>query len=169
MIGGEGVARCSDVTRVEIRDARPEDGDAVRRFVLATFADYGMEPDLDGIDRELLTFGEHGEPVDEFVALVDGRVVGSVMVSPSERGGWLSKFFVDKGYRGLGVGRQLLARAVKAARRRAYRRLDLDTRDFFVEAIHLYESTGWTLSTDRNPSEPCDAAYSLELEDARPD
>jgi GNAT superfamily N-acetyltransferase len=159
----------TSVERIEIRAARPQDGDTVRRFVLATFAEYGMEADLEGVDSEILRFGEHGEHVDEFVALADGEPVGSVVVSPSERGGWLSKFFVDRRYRGFGIGRRLLARAVDAAVRRGYSRLDLDTRAFFLEAIHLYEATGWKISADRSPSSYCDAAYTLELGGARPD
>jgi GNAT superfamily N-acetyltransferase len=157
------------VERIEVRTARPDDGDAVRRFVVATFAEYGMELDLEGVDRELLRFGEHGEDVDEFVALADGAPVGSVMVAPSERGGWLSKFFVDKRYRGFGIGRRLLGCAVEAGRRRGYSRLDLDTRAFFVEAVHLYEATGWKMSADRSPSCHCDAAFTLDLRGARPD
>src|SRR5438477_3002774 len=127
-----------------IRAARPQDGAAVRRFVFATFEEYDIVPDPEGLDKDVMTFGEHPESVDEFVADVDGVAVGSVMVSPRDGNiGWLSKFFVDATCRGRGIGRALLARAVDAARARGYVRLELDTRMFFKEAVHLYESTGW--------------------------
>jgi putative acetyltransferase len=147
-----------------IRRARPSDGEAVRRIVFGTFEDYGIIPEPDGTDKDVMTFGEHGDPVDEFVADVDGETVGSVMVSPhGDRDGWLSKFFVDSRHRGRGIGRALLARAVAAARERGYRRLELDTRSFFKEAIHLYESTGWSLSPDVPALGPCDVIYILDL------
>jgi len=148
----------------QIRRARPDDGQAVRRFVFATFAAYGIEPDLDGVDRAIMRFGELEEPVDEFVAEVDGIVVGSVIVAPhSPAVGWLSKFFVDAGFRGRGIGRKLLEHAVRAARARGYRRLELDTRTMFKEAIHLYEATGWIKSPDPPAARQCDAFYSLDL------
>lgn len=148
-----------------IRRARPDDGAAVRRFVFATFEAYGIVPEPESTDKDVMTFGEHGDPVDEFVADVDGEAVGSVMVSPRDDGtGWLSKFFVDDRLRGRGIGRALLERAVAAARERGYRRLELDTRSFFKEAIHLYESTGWTLSAETPELGPCDLIYFLDLE-----
>ncbi|HXW75860.1 MAG TPA: GNAT family N-acetyltransferase [Candidatus Eremiobacteraceae bacterium] len=146
-----------------IRRARPEDGPAVRVFVLETFAAYGIVPDFEGADKDLTEFGEHGDTVDSFVAEVDGKPVGSVMIAPSAANrGWLSKFFVDRAHRGKGIGRTLLACAVEAARARGYRHLDLDTESYFVEAQHLYESTGWK-RVNRAPIERCDASYSLEL------
>jgi GNAT superfamily N-acetyltransferase len=147
-----------------IRRARPDDGPAVRRFVFATFEEYAIEADPEGLDKDVMTFGEDPEPVDAFVADVDGVAVGSVMVSPRPgTTGWLSKFFVDAAFRGRGVGKALLARAVEAARARGYRRLELDTRTFFKEAVHLYESTGWTRSEEIPKSGPCDAIYFLDL------
>jgi GNAT superfamily N-acetyltransferase len=148
-----------------IRRARPDDGAAVRGIVFATFEAYGIVPEPEGTDKDVMTFGEHADPIDEFVADVDGETVGSVMVSPHGDGaGWLSKFFVDSRCRGRGIGRALLAHAVAAARERGYRRLELDTRSFFKEAIHLYESTGWTLSPDAPALGPCDVIYFLDLD-----
>lgn len=146
-----------------IRRATPRDGDAVRRFVFDTLRAYGVEPEPHDHDKDVMTFGEDPEPVDAFVADVDGVAVGSVMVAPRADGvGWLSKFFVDSAYRGRGIGRALLDRAVAAARERGYKRLGLDTRTYFEEAVHLYESTGWRLSPDESHP-PCDAYYFLDL------
>ena len=146
-----------------IRRARPEDGPAVRAFVFATFDEYGIEADPDGLDRDVMVFGEEPEPVDAYVAEVDGSPIGSVMVAPApDGGGWLSKFFVSKSHRGTGVGRALLARAVQAARDRGYQSLALYTRSAFVEAIHLYEATGWK-RCEKTQDGPCDAYYTLAL------
>jgi putative acetyltransferase len=152
---------------VSIRRARPADGPAVREFVLATFASYGIEPDLEDTDAELVRFGEHGDQVDEFVAVVDDAPVGSVMVMPREDSyAWLSKFFVAQRYRGRGIGRALLARAVEAARARGYRSIGLDTRTAMKEAVHLYEATGWRLDPAGPADGPCEAFYTLDLRPA---
>ena len=146
-----------------IRRATPADGDAVRRFVFDTLIAYGVEPEPDDHDKDVMTFGQDPEPIDAFVADVGGVAVGSVMVAPRADGiAWLSKFFVDRSFRGLGIGRKLLDRAVEAARERGYKRLELDTRTYFKEAVHLYEATGWQLNPDVSHP-PCDAYYFLDL------
>jgi GNAT superfamily N-acetyltransferase len=156
-------------TTYVIRRALPSDGLAVRRFVFATLEAYGVVPDPEGHDKDVMSFGSHEDPVDAFVADVEGTVVGSVMISPHGNDvGWLSKFFVDEGHRGAGIGRALLARAVDAGRKRSYRRLELDTRTFFKEAVHLYESTGWKRTADPPELGPCDAIYCLDLDERAP-
>ncbi|HEY7993759.1 MAG TPA: GNAT family N-acetyltransferase [Candidatus Eremiobacteraceae bacterium] len=149
--------------KTAIRRATPSDGEAVRRFVFDTLRAYGVEPEPHDHDKDVMTFGQDPEPIDAFVADVDGVAVGSVMVAPRASGvGWLSKFFVDGAYRGRGIGRALLERAVAAARDRGYKRLALDTRTYFKEAIHLYEATGWRLSPGESHP-PCDAYYYLDI------
>jgi putative acetyltransferase len=158
-----------------IRRALPEDGPRVREFVFATLRSYGIEPDPEGLDADVVAFGTAGDgPVAEFVAELDGKAVGSVALSP--RGGghgsnaetyegvaWLSKLFVDAAYRGLGLGRRLLARAVEEARVRGYDRIDLETRTIFREAVHLYEATGWVRGADLPPEHGPDRSYTLRL------
>jgi GNAT superfamily N-acetyltransferase len=147
-----------------IRRATPQDGPIVRAFVVESLLAFGIEPDLEDKDSDVARFGEHGPEIDEFVAELDGAVVGSIMVSPHGGGvGWLSKFFVDERHQGLGIGRALLAHATEAARARGYRRLRLDTRAVMRAAVHLYEATGWRLEPDPPTDGPCDAFYSLDL------
>jgi GNAT superfamily N-acetyltransferase len=162
-----------------IRRAVPDDGPVVRDFVFATLRSYGIEPDPEGLDADIMAFGTAGEgPVAEFVAEMDGKAVGSVALSPRGVGGedpttqgepgpervaWLSKLFVDAAYRGHGLGRALLARAVQEARDRGYRRMDLETRTIFREAVRLYEATGWERGPDRPPEHGPDRTYSLQL------
>jgi GNAT superfamily N-acetyltransferase len=149
-----------------IRRAVPEDGPLVRGFVFATLRSYGIEPDPEGLDADIVAFGTAGDgPVAEFVAEVDGRPVGSVALSPRDEGvAWLSKLFVDAAFRGRGLGRALLARTVEEARARGYRRIDLETRTIFREAVQLYEATGWTRGPDLPPEHGPDRTYSLVLD-----
>jgi len=152
-----------------IRRAVPADGPAVREFVFATLRSYGIEPDPEGLDADVMAFGTTGDgPVAEFVAEVDGRPVGSVALSPRGEGvAWLSKLFVDAAYRGRGLGRALLARAVAEGRRRGYDRIDLETRTIYREAVQLYESTGWVRGPDLPPEHGPDRTYSLSLRESK--
>jgi putative acetyltransferase len=148
-----------------IRRARPEDGPTVRDIVFATLRAYGITPDPDGLDADVVAFGRAGDgPVLELVAELDGRVVGSVVVSARENGeAWLSKLFVDAAVRGRGIGRALLDRAEAEARSRGSRRLRLETRTIYREAVRLYEANGWQRGPDLPPEHGPDRSYFLDL------
>lgn len=149
-----------------VRRAVPADGPFVREFVFATLRSYGIRLDPEGLDADVMAFGTAGDgPAVELVAEVNGRPVGSVALSPRGEGvAWLSKLFVDAAYRGRGLGRALLTRAVAEARRRGYRRIDLETRTIFREAVALYEATGWVRGPDLPPEHGPDRTYSLYLD-----
>jgi ribosomal protein S18 acetylase RimI-like enzyme len=150
---------------VEVRRARPADGPAVREFVFATLRAYGITPDPDGLDADVVAFGCVTDPaIHELVAAADGRVVGSVVISARGDGtAHLSKFFVNADYRGRGIGRALLRHAVGEARARGYRQLDLETRSVYREAVHLYEATGWVRGPDLPDGYGPDRTYRLNL------
>jgi len=147
-----------------IRRALPNDGDQVRDIVFSGLRSYGLEPELDGLDADVLTFGRPSDDaVREFVALIDDRVVGSIALRPQAGGtAYLSKFYVAASARGRGIGRMLLQRAVEEAQRQGYGRIELETRSFFDAAVHLYESMGWTLIESAGTS-ACDRRYVLNL------
>ncbi len=168
-----------------IRRARPADGPVVRDIVFRTLRSYGIEPDPDGLDRDVADFGraDGAGGLLEYVAEVAGVVVGSVVLSPrasshtevapsprrsyDEGEAHLSKLFVAAEARGRGVGCALLAHAVAEARAHGMRRLDLETRSVFREAVGLYEATGWTRGPDLPPGHGPDRTYYLSLEEAR--
>ena len=148
-----------------IRRARPADGPTVRDFVFTTLRSYGITPEPEGLDADVVAFGTNTDAtIDEWVAELQGRPVGSVVISGRGDGqAHLSKFFVDATYRGNGIGRALLVHAADSAKARGYRRLGLETRTAYREAVHLYEACGWTRGPDLPPGYGPDRTYSLEL------
>jgi putative acetyltransferase len=125
---------------------------------------YGIEPDPEGLDADVMAFGTAGDGPVASSSEVEGKPVGSVAISPRGEGvAWLSKLFVDASSRGRGLGRALLARAVEEGRARGYLRIDLETRSIFREAVQLYEATGWLRGPDLPPEHGPDRTYSLDL------
>jgi ribosomal protein S18 acetylase RimI-like enzyme len=149
-----------------LRPATPTDRDAVVALVFETLRSFGIEPEPEGIDSDVVEFGMHADPrLFEIVADVGGAPVGSIALRDRGDGsGHVSKFFVNSALRGQGIGRRLLDAAVSEARRRRLHRLDLETRGQFDAAVHLYEVTGWERGPD--PRNACDRTYVLQLRDA---
>jgi GNAT superfamily N-acetyltransferase len=149
-----------------LRRARPADGEPVRDLVFAVLRAYDIEPDPDNLDADVVRFGSAPDDVwpYELVAEVDGAVAGCVALTDKRPGvAYLSKLFVDPGRRRAGVGRALLTAAVDEARRRSIPRVELQTRTIFLEAVRLYEATGWRRGPDPTHGLGPDRTYFLDL------
>jgi ribosomal protein S18 acetylase RimI-like enzyme len=97
-----------------------------------------------------------------FFADVDGKAAGQIKMVP-----WWNKFTyieeltVDTEFRGKGVGRSLLTRAIEWAKGQGSPGVTLETQDNNVPACMLYEKCGFVLSgfdlyAYRNFPEACD-------------
>ncbi|MDQ0510425.1 bifunctional helix-turn-helix transcriptional regulator/GNAT family N-acetyltransferase [Ancylobacter amanitiformis] len=79
------------------------------------------------------------------VALLDGLPLGCVGVKGTGGGlAEIKRLWVAPSARGLGISRQLMTAAEKAARDLSIRVLRLDTSSALPEAVQLYRKTGWT-------------------------
>jgi len=82
-----------------------------------------------------------------FFADVDGKPIGQIKMVP-----WWNKFTyieeltVDTQFRGKGVGRALLTRAIEWAKEQHFPGVTLETQDNNVPACKLYEKCGFVLS-----------------------
>lgn len=131
-----------------LRRARPEDATDARRIIASALAEHAIAFEPDGRDADVRFFGSR-EDHDDFVAVLDGAVVGLVSVGPHGDPGvaWVSKLFVARDARRAGIGRSLLRAAHDAARARGYVRVGLRSRTVFREALALYASEGYALES----------------------
>jgi GNAT superfamily N-acetyltransferase len=146
-----------------VRRATNLDRESAIRIVFDSLRAFGIEPEPETMDADVMRFGGGSDGAYEIVATLDGHVCGVSALSPRAGNvGWVSKVFVDAGYRRRGAAKALMADIVREGRARGYDRLGLQTRTVFREAIALYEGSGWT----RGPSPasgPCDRTYWLAL------
>jgi len=147
-----------------IRQARPEDGRPVRRFVFDILNEYHVAADPDDDDADVMEFGAPAdERVVHLVAEVDGEPFGSAIPTPYGDGEIkLSNLFLKPEFRGLDLGREMLERTEAEASNRGYTRIFLRTRDRYAEAVRLYERAGWTRGPDQPPPGP-DRLYYRDL------
>ncbi len=149
---------------VEVRDARPEERDAVRDLTLAVYAEYAtiMSPrgweTLDGAVRAALA---SDAPAERLVAVRDGLLVGSVMLfapATDAYGGlttgspWpeLRLLAVSPDARGLGVGATLLEECIRRARRSGAAVLGLHSSQSMRTAVGMYLRRGFVRAPEHD-------------------
>jgi ribosomal protein S18 acetylase RimI-like enzyme len=137
--------------KVKIRDARPDDLDALVELLKALFsieADFKVDETRQrrGLSMMLDGCGKHRCVK---VAEVDGRVVGmctaQTLISTA-MGGWgamVEDMVVAAPYRGEGIGRQLMDALVHWARARGLTRLQLLADRTNFSALDFYDRMGW--------------------------
>jgi len=95
-----------------------------------------------------------------YVAQLDNRIVGYVMMVVFDRSGHLTNLAVDKKYQRKSIAKKLLSFILELAMREKIARLTLEVRLSNQPAIELYESFGfWALTVKKdyyhNPVEDC--------------
>jgi putative acetyltransferase len=155
--------------RLAVRAARAGDCPRVQAIASEAMRAFGIEPDFDGLDRELGTFGQaNAASLIELVAELDGEIAGSLALSwknedPVNRVLKLSAFYVDSKFRGLGAGKLLLREAIALAQQHGACQIYLETWSTMTAAVHLYTSLGWRQDQQLAPETGAEWSYVLEL------
>ena len=132
-----------------IRDARPDDLDAIARFI-RELAAYEREPDAAAFDPEELGRNLFGDRPCAEVLLAEegGAAVGFALFFPTfstwtgKPGLWLEDLYVSGPARGRGHGRALLAAVARRAAGRGCARLEWAVLDWNAPAIAFYDRVG---------------------------
>ena len=117
------------------------------RSITALFREYeATVPCVSGMEADLADLpGRYGPPWGLLLlASLDGVPAGCVAYRTIGPGLCeMKRLYVRHGSRGLGIGRELVARAVGDAAGRGFRRMFLDTAPYLAEALGLYRSAGF--------------------------
>jgi predicted N-acetyltransferase YhbS len=145
------------VTDLRVRDARPEDRDAIREVTLAAYQEYAatMKAFWEGYRRNIVASLAEVGSAEQLVAERAGAIVGTVLLYPPRRmelpkGGGLEMpwpevrlLAVAPAERGRGVGTALMQECVRRARRAGGRVLSLHTTEMMAAALRMYERMGF--------------------------
>lgn len=135
-----------------IRRATFEDAQAIadiyNEAILTTTATFDTETKT--VQERTRWLESHTERFPVLVAEVAGRVVGWASLSPwSERRAYAetaeTSFYVHSEYRGRGIGRQLKAATIDAARQLGFHTLIARVAEGSEESLHLNASMGFVL------------------------
>lgn len=101
--------------------------------------------------------------VPQFVAVIDGEVVGWCDISPLRHVAFQHRgelgMGVHKRYRGLGIGQQLIARTIEKAKEKGLERIELEVFASNVPARKLYEKMGFVTEGVKKKARKMDGNY----------
>lgn len=158
---------------LRIRAIRKSDNAALERIVHTALREFDADrPGFASMDAETPRLYESYRPSGRFfyaVVTPKGRVVGGGGIGPLEGGRGriceLRKMYFLKTARGKGLGRRLLERCLKSAKRSGYTRCYLETLKHMKAARALYEKMGFrrTRHMGRTSHCGCDTWYVKRL------
>lgn len=134
---------------VEVREATSEElPDVLRLYALADFDD-GVVLSPDAALARLRQMERYPD-YRLYVALVDGRIVGTFTLLVAEKilhlgasAAIVDDVIVDANRRGMGIGKAMMNAAMEKARKKGCYKLALSTNAKRVEAHRFYESLGF--------------------------
>jgi L-amino acid N-acyltransferase YncA len=135
---------------VEIREAGPEDWPgiwAIFRAVVGTGETYAYAPD---ITEEVARASWAGPPATAYVAVEEGRIVGTYTLKPNQPGLGAhvanAGFMVTLGQAGKGIGRAMGRHALEEARRAGYLAMQFNfVASTNARAVALWQSLGFAI------------------------
>lgn len=157
---------------IEIMPAQedPQDFVALVKEYTTNIREHGIEVDQmlasQHLDSELANVhGKYGMPHGRmYVAMDDGNPAGCAAITKNDDEHCeIKRLYVRPEYRGQGVSRALLDRAVEDAREIGYKHMRLDTFPFMTNAVKLYEKYGFR-PIEKYNNNPAESALFMELD-----
>ena len=154
------------VSDLKQRPATNADCTEVQALVYGVLAEFGLEPDYGGTDRDITdieaNYLDRGG-VFNVIENDQGKIVGTVGLYPlDELTIELRKMYFAPEARGNGLGQKLLREMIEKARNLGYLRVYLETASVLKQAVHIYEKAGFMRVVDKHTPR-CDQAFVLEL------
>lgn len=152
---------------LQARPAVNADRVALEGLIFGALAEYGMQPESQGFDRDLEDI-ESAYAQGIFEVLIDsqGQIQGSWALRPVEDQPQrleLRRMYLHPQQRARGLGRALLGRALALALERGCRWMELETATALKEARQLYQWAGFGPCGGRLETQRCDLRMEMRL------
>ena len=155
------------IADIVMRTATNADGERVIALVSTVLAEFQLPFDPDSKDADLKDIeGSYLAAGGMFELIEDahGKLLGTYGLFPlNDKQCELRKMYFLPEIRGLGLGKQVLDRAIEHARRLGFSTIVLETISVLQRAILLYTRFGFLPTTMEHPNARVDQRFILEL------
>jgi len=150
-----------------IRDWQPRDRQPAAALIQSVLAEYGLGSEPEGADRDVLNVETAYWTTGGVFWVVEqqGKLVGTGGYYPIARGEHaveIRKMYLLPEVRGQGLGRYLLMILEQDSMAEGFTQAWIETASILKEAVYLYESQGYQLSTGVETAR-CDRVYCKSL------
>jgi putative acetyltransferase len=151
-----------------LRPATNADIPAITNLIKSILPEFGLEYDSHTSDSDILdiekSYIENGG-LFTVAENMNHYIIGTVaLYRESDRLCTLRKMYVDKNYRGIGLGKILMERILQKANELNFSEMKLETNAGMTSAIRLYENYGFQKIDGTVPSSPrCNIVMNKKL------
>ncbi len=136
---------------ITIRDIQIEDNPLIAKIIRQSLEELGANKPgtvyFDDSTDHLFELFNAAEGSHYFIASVDGSIVGGGGLFPTEALPTgtceLVKMYLHKNYRGIGLGKQMMATCLQWAKANGYHKVYLETMPELKNAVAFYEKVGF--------------------------
>ena len=156
-----------NLSHLTIRSANNDDCERVTKLVFDVLAEFGLAVEPDGIDADLkdleANYRQRGG-LFEVIEDGNGNLLGSFGLYPINKTICeLRKMYFIPSARGLGLGKQVLERAIAKAKELGFKQIVLETSSKLIAANRLYARFGFESATSDHLASRADQFYKLDL------
>ncbi len=138
-----------------IRKIQPQDNPFIAKIIRTALEEFGANKPgtvyFDDSTDHLFELFQSAKNSHYFIALVNDEVVGGGGIYPTDAlpNGTceLVKMYLNKDYRGIGLGKQMLTTCIAWAKENGYSKVYLETMPELKNAVAVYEQLGFTYLT----------------------
>ena len=155
------------LAHLTIRPATNDDGERVSKLVSEVLAEFGLEADPDTTDADLKDIEANYLQRGGLFEVIEDRqsnLLGSFGLYPIDKTICeLRKMYFVPSARGLGLGKQILQRAIARARELGFKQIVLETSSKLIAANRLYAKFGFEPAESDHLASRADQFYKLDL------
>ncbi|MGD1698946.1 GNAT family N-acetyltransferase [Dapis sp. BLCC M229] len=151
-----------------IRNWQPNDRKIAANIIGYVLAEYNLNWEPEGADRDVLEVEKFYQNIggEFWVIERQGKILGTSAYYPIERGNKaveIRKMYLLPEIRGQGLGKFLLKELENRIAERKFQEIWIETATVLQEAVKLYESNGYQLTTGVE-TKRCDRVYKKVLD-----
>ena len=155
------------LAHLTIRPATNDDCERVSELVSEVLAEFGLQADPDTTDADLKDIEANYLQRGGLFEIIEDRksnLLGSFGIYPIDKTTCeLRKMYFVPSVRGLGLGKQILQRAIARARELGFKQIVLETSSKLIAANRLYAKFGFEPAESDHLASRADQFYKLDL------